>query len=187
VTEQAEPEPAVVAAPELRPAGLRLNLTGKAEAVFGTATAIPVELTRAGEEEPIATEFTPGALTRLDLAPGDYAVTRIGPMSCTGVEFTLTPGSEPRGLGALNAEIMQTEYDLALVSAGPAGATDLAALGPGAQSAPLFVDRRALCHAGRGGSGTQFYDLSPAEQVMTVILFGGICAAAVASGGFCIF
>lgn len=186
VTTETEPQP-VAAQTELRPAALRLNLTGKAPAVFGTATAIPVLLTRAGAEEPVATEFTPGGLTRLELPPGDYAVTRIGPLSCTGVGFTLTPGAEPRALGAIDAKILQTEYDIALIKADPATPADLAALGPGAQSAPLFVDRRALCHSGRGGTGTQFHELSPAEQFAAGLFFAGLCAAAVASGGFCAF
>lgn len=185
--EPAPPETAAVETVQLRPVALRLNLTGKAPAVFGGATAIPVLLARTGTQEPVAAEFTPGALTRLELPPGDYAVSRIGPMACSGIGFTLTPGAEPRALGVLDAEILQTEYDIALIGAGPASAADLAELGSGAQSAPLFIDRKALCHAGRGGPGTQYHDLTLAQKITVGVFFAGFCAAAVASGGFCAF
>jgi hypothetical protein len=186
VTTTTEPQP-VATETELRPTALRLNLTGKSEAVFGAVTAIPVLLTRDGTEEPVATELTPGGLTRMELPPGDYSISRIGPMACYGIGFTVAPGAEPRALGTLQAEILRTQYDIALLDGSPASTADLAELGAGAQAAPLYIDRNALCHVGRNGPGTEFRDLSPAEQVMAAILFGGLCAAAVASGGFCAF
>jgi hypothetical protein len=183
----AGPEPDSALAPgEPRAAALRLSVTG-ATAVLDTTAPISVELVRAGAEEPVTLAFTDGDLAMHELPPGRYAVTRIGGLSCTGLDFELAPGAAPRALGTLRAEIIRTDYDVALVSGSPATPADLAQLGGTAESDPLAVHRQALCHSSRDGDGTQFHDMSPAEQVMTVILFGGFCAAALASGGFCAF
>lgn len=174
-------------APAPVPVALRLVITGAAEPVFAPDRPIPVALSRGGAEAPATLEVRAGALSVAQLPPGRYAVTRIGPLACAGIGFDLGPGPAPQALGTLRAEVLRTEYDVALISAAPATPADLAVLGGGAEAAPLTVHRQALCHSGRGGAGTQFRDLSPAEQVMAGILFAGFCAAAVASGGFCAF
>jgi len=176
------------AAPEAAtptPAALRLVIAGDADPVFALDQPIPVELNRDGADAPVTLEVRAGSLSVARLPPGHYAVTRIGPLACAGIGFDLGPG--PQALGTLRAEVLRTEYDVALISAVPATPADLAELGADAADAPLTVHRQALCHSGRGGTGTQFRDLSPAEQIMAGILFAGFCAAAVASGGFCAF
>jgi hypothetical protein len=170
----------------LRPIALRLSVTGATQVMHRGADPIPVELTRAGTEAPVALILENAALSTHTVPPGHYSITRIGPLTCTGISFDLEPGAGLRALGTLSAEIIQTDYDIALISAKPASPVDLASL-DAADAAPLTVHRQALCHAGRGGQGTTYQDLSTGEQIMLGIVFAGFCAIALAGGGFCAF
>lgn len=181
------PQEHAPASAEAATMALRLDLVGTTGALFPDGDPIPVELTPAGGSAPVTIALQEGTLAAHDLPPGAYAVSRIGPLACAGIGFELTPGDGPQVLGTLQARLVQTDYDIALISARRAGPADLAAMGAGARQGRLAVHRQALCHAGRGGPGTEFHDLSPTEQVLAVLLFAGFCAAAVASGGVCNF
>jgi len=176
------PDASLGAAPP-RAVALRLVLSGSADAVFPPGQKVPVELAYGDEGPVVSLDLVPGRRSLHDLAPGGYAVTRIGPLGCTGIGFAVGPGAAPADLGTLRAEVLQTDYDVALISARAASPGELG----DAEPVPLFAHRQALCHASRDGPGTEYRDLSPAERVMVAILFAGFCAAAVASGGFCAF
>ena len=178
------PEPAVDATP--RAVALQLSLTGKAEAVAPGGGAIPVAVARAGFE-PVLLDFQDRALSVHDLPPGRYEIAAIGPLSCTGLGFEIAPGSGPVSLGTLQAQILRTDYDVALLSHAAPEAAELAELGGGAEAGRLTLDRYALCHAPRDFDGPVWEDLPMEQKLMFGLLMAGFCAAAVATGNICAF
>ena len=176
-----QPEPAEEAAP--RAVALRLELTGKAEAVAPGGGAIPVAVARGGFE-PVLLDFQDRALSVHDLPPGRYEIAAIGPLSCTGLGFEIAPGSGPVSLGTLRAQVLRTDYDVALLKAAPPGPADLAG---GAEAAQLYVDRQALCHAPRDYEGPVWDDLPMEQRLLFALMMAGFCVLTVAAGNICTY
>lgn len=179
---------------QTQPVAFRLTVTGETEAVMETGTTGRVEVLRDGADEATGLDFENGEMTVHDLAPGSYAVARIGPLKCRGLSFDVDPGTQARALGSLRAEIIVTDYDVAMMSVAPASGAEIAELAGRLQTAPGTVDARALtipeaapCFAGHGGPGATWRDRPLGEKILLGIGFAGFCAIAVASGGFCVF
>jgi hypothetical protein len=178
----------------IQPIAFRLTVTGKTEPVLGTGATGRIEVLRKGADEVIGLEFENGALTVHELPPGSYSIARIGPLICRGLAFEVDPSARARALGSLRAEIIMTDYYVALMSLAPATGTEIAGLAertgaaPGAIDArPLVIPEGAPCFISRAGPDATWHDLPLGQKIMLGILIGGFCAAAVAAGGFCVF
>jgi len=177
-----------------QPVSLRLDLTGRTAPVLGENGAGEVMFLRKGDDAPLAVPFANGGLAETELLPGSYNVTGIGPLRCRGLEFTVDGAAPARALGTIRAEIVATEYIVALMSVDPAAADDVGALAGKAGAAPGAVDDRPLsqreaapCFVNRGGPDMTWQEVPLHEKIMLGILMAGICAGSVASGGFCAF
>jgi hypothetical protein len=187
-------EPGQAAPDRLIPTTLQVNLHGKINAVLGEDDTSEIELLREDADEPVVLEFRNGAQATGDLAPGAYQITRLGTLACRGVSFDVDPAAGARALGTLDAEILVTDYDLAMMTSKSATAGDVAALTQAAGIAPDGIDTRPIalgeavpCFANHDGPGTNWRERPLGEQIMFGVLMAGLCAAAVASGGFCAF
>lgn len=174
------------------PTALQLTITGAVEPILDTDGRGRVALLSEGTAEPISMEFENGTLAVQDLPPGQYSITNLGPLTCRGLTFAVD--QSPRALGALQAEIVTTDYYVALMSQKPAAAAEIAELAERLQAAPEAIDARPIvlsetapCFMGRGGPGTTWRERPLGEQIMFGVLIAGFCAAALASGGFCAF
>lgn len=191
----AEPDgPDAAQPPRLTPTALNLTISGDTGPVLGTGTTGQIELTRNDAAEPVTVEFENGALAAADLQPGQYSITRIGPLFCRGMTFEVDQDTRARALGSLHAEIITTRYYVALMSRKAATGAELAGLAERTQTAPGAIDARpvsimekAPCFLGRDGPGTTWRDRPVGEQILLGIGFAGFCAVALASGGFCAF
>ncbi len=128
------------------------------------------------------------------LPPGRYSIARIGPLACRGLSFEVDPSAGARALGSLRAEIITTDYHVALLSGRAATGTEIAALAartgaaPGAIDArPLVIPEAAPCFISLAGPGATWRERPLGEKILLGIGFLGFCAIAVASGGFCAF
>jgi hypothetical protein len=182
-----EPEPARPV-----PTALEITVTGAVEPVLGADGTGRVALVREGSAEPIDLEFRNGALVVRDLPPGQYSIAALGPLNCHGLSFAVD--RSPRALGALRADIVATDYYVAMMSRRSAAGADIAAfaertrLPPGQIDAtPIVQIDAAPCFINRGGQGETWRERPLGEQIMFGILVGGFCAAAVAAGGLCAF
>ena len=191
-TEDAAPteiEPA-----QLRPVAFRLAVSGKTGPVLETGSSGRIEVLRDGADEAVGLEFENGELTIHELPPGRYSITGIGPLACRGLTFEVDPSAKARALGSLRAEIIATDYLVALMSLAPATGAEIAGLAartgatPGAVDArPLVIPEAAPCFMNRAGPGTTWRERPLGEKILLGIGFVAVCAAAVAAGGFCAF
>ncbi len=179
---------------EVQPVAFRLTVTGKTGPVLGTDTTGRIEVLREGADEVIGLDFENGELTVHELPPGHYSIARIGPLACRGLFFEVDPSAGARALGSLRAEIITTDYHVALLSLAPATGIEIDALAertgaaPGAIDArPLVIPEAAPCFINRAGPGSTWRDRPLGEQILLGIGFAGFCAIAVAAGGFCVF
>lgn len=173
--------------------GLRLTLTGKTAPVLDANGAGEITLLREGGEAPVPVPFTNGGLAEAELAPGRYRLAGIGPLLCRGLEFEVGPAAA-RALGMVRADIVETEYYVALMSVAPAGETDLGALAARAGTEPAGVDARPLdqseaapCFVNKAGPAMTWQEVPLHQRFMLALLMAGICAGSVAAGGFCAF
>lgn len=176
------------------PTALHLTISGATEPVLNADGSGQIGLVREGAAEPIAVQFQNGGVTTTDLGPGRYSIATLGPLTCRGLTFDIEPRSSARALGSLKAEIITTEYYVALMSRKPATSTEIAELAGRTNAAPDRIDatpvsqtEAAPCFMGRGGPGTTWHELSTGEQILLGIGFAGFCAVSLASGGFCAF
>ncbi len=179
---------------QTQPVAFRLTVTGKTGAVLETGATGRIEVLREGADEAIDLDFENGELAVHELPPGHYSIARIGPLLCRGLTFEVDPLTQARALGALRAEIIATDYYVALMSLAPATGTEIAALAertgaaPGAIDArPLVIPEAAPCFINRAGPDATWHELPLGQKIMLGILMAGFCAAAVAAGGFCAF
>ena len=180
--------------PRLTPTALHLTVTGDTAPVLGTGTTGQIELTRDGAAEPVGVEFENGALVVADLQPGQYNITKLGSLTCRGLTFEIDQAARARDLGTLRAEIITTDYYVALMSRRAATGAEIAGLAERVQAPPDTIDARPIamaeaapCFLGTGGPGTTWRERPLAEQILLGIGFAGFCAVALASGGFCAF
>jgi hypothetical protein len=188
-TAPVDPQPA-----RSTPTALHLTITGAVEPVLGADGTGRIELVRDGTAEPIGVAFENGVLAIADLQPGEYSISTLGQLTCRGLTFEVDPSSGARALGSLQAQIVTTDYYVALMSRKPASGAEVAALAERTQTAPTAIDARPIamaeaapCFLGRGGPGTTWRDRPLGEQILLGIGFAGFCAVALASGGFCAF
>ena len=179
---------------QIQPVAFRLTVTGKTGAVLETGATGRIEVLRAGADEAAGLDFENGEMAVHDLPPGRYAIARIGPLICRGLTFEVDPSANARALGSLRAEIIATDYHVALLSGQAATGTEIAGLAERAGAAPGAIDARPLvipeaapCFVGRGGPGTTWRERPLGEKILLGIGFVAFCAAAVATGGFCAF
>jgi hypothetical protein len=192
VTEDTAPPETQTA--RIQPVAFRLTVTGKTEPVLGTGTTGRIEVLREGADEVIGLDFENGELTVHELPPGHYNIARIGPLACRGLAFKIDPSAGARALGSLRAEIITTDYHVAILSLAPAtgieidGLAERTGTAPGAVDArPLVIPEAAPCFINRAGPGSTWRDRPLGEQILLGIGFAGFCAIAVAAGGFCVF
>ena len=179
---------------QLIPTSLQLTITGATEPVLGADDTGKIQLVRDGTDEPLGVEFANGAPAIVDLQPGEYRITSLGPLTCRGLSFDVEESSGARALGSVQAEIITTNYYVALMTRQAATATEISELAERAQTAsdtidsrPIMMAEAAPCFMGRGGPGTTWRDMSAGEQIMLGVGFAAFCAVALASGGFCAF
>jgi hypothetical protein len=186
------PEPA--AAPvESVPVAFRLGITGKNAPVLAEDGSGQVTLRHKETKALVPVAFGNGALAVHDLAPGEYSITGIGPLICRGLDFELGE-ARGRALGEIRAEIVETDYYVALMASRPASRADVTELAAQAQIAPGSVDARPLpitesapCYLSKSGPGTTWQERPLGEKILLGIGIAAFCAAALASGGFCVF
>ncbi len=176
------------------PVAFHLTVTGKTGPVLETGATGRIEVMREDADEPIGLEFENGELAIHELPPGRYSIARIGPLACRGLSFEVDPSAGARALGSLRAEIIETDYYVALLSLAPATGTEIAALAERTGAAPGTIDTRPLqaaeaapCFISRAGPDATWRDRPLGEQIMLGIVIAAFCAAAVAAGGFCAF
>lgn len=174
------------------PVALRLTLGGETGPVLGDDSAGQLALARRGADGPVTYDFTNGVLAVHELDPGRYEVVALGPLHCRGLEFEV--GGAPRYLGAVDASLVEANYQVALMSRASVVPSDVAELAEAAGTSPEAVDAEPLsvtetapCFRGRHGEMTTWEDLTLAEKALLTIGIAGLCAAAVVSGGFCAF
>jgi hypothetical protein len=187
-------EPEAVGPVPLAPTSIQLTFTGNTTPVLGAGDTGQIELHRKGEDEPILLEFQNGVTVVSDLPPGKYSVERIGVLTCRGMTFDVDPSADARALGSLRAKIITTDYYVALMSQYPATDTELAEFAEqtdtivdGIDAHPITIAEKAPCFVGTGGPGTTWRERPLGEKILLGIGFIGLCAIAVASGGFCAF
>lgn len=188
-TAPSDPQPV-----QLIPTALQLTITGATETVLGSDGTGRIQLVRDGTDEPLGVEFANGAPAIVDLQPGEYRITSLGPLTCRGLSFDVEESSGARALGSVQAEIITTNYYVALMTRQTATAPEISELAERAQTTsgtidtrPITVAETAPCFMGRGGPGTTWRVMSAGEQIMLGIGFAAFCAVALASGGFCAF
>ena len=191
---EAPPVPTASEPARLQPVAFRLTVTGKTGTVLETDATGRIEVLREGADEAIGLDFENGELAIHELPPGRYSIARIGPLACRALSFEVDPSAEARALGSLRAEIITTDYYVALLSGQAATGTEIAGLAertgaaPGAIDArPLVIPEAAPCFLSRSGPGTTWRERPLGEKILLGIGFVGFCAIAVASGGFCVF
>ena len=179
---------------QIQPIAFRLTVTGKTGPVLGTGATGRIGVLREGADEAIGLDFENGELAVHELPPGHYSIASIGPLACRGLSFEVDPSAQARALGSLRAEIIATDYYVALMSLAPATGAEIAALAertgaaPGAIDArPLVIPEAAPCFINRAGPDATWQELPLGEKIMLGIVIAGFCAVAVASGGFCAF
>ncbi len=190
----APPVPTASEPARLQLVAFRLAVTGETGPVLETGTTGRIEVLREGADEVIGLDFENGELAIHELPPGRYSIARIGPLACRGLSFEVDSSAEARALGSLRAEIIATDYLVALISLEPATGTEIATLAermgaaPGAIDArPLVIPEAAPCFINRAGPNATWQDLPLGEKIMLGIAIAAFCAAAVAAGGFCAF
>ncbi len=186
--------PAEIRPAQIQPVAFRLTVTGKTGAVLETGATGRIEVLREGADEAIGLDFENGELAVHELPPGHYSIARIGPLICRGLTFEVDPWTQARALGSLRAEIIATDYYVALMSLTPATGAEIAALAERTGAAPGAIDARPLvipevapCFISRAGPDATWHELPLGQKIMLGILMAGFCAAAVAAGGFCAF
>jgi hypothetical protein len=179
---------------QIQPVAFRLTVTGKTGAVLETGATGRIEVLRKGADEAIGLDFENGELAIHELAPGHYSIARIGPLICRGLSFEVDPSASARALGSLRAEIIATDYYVALLSLAPATGAEIAALAERTGAAPGAIDTRPLqvaeaapCFISRAGPDATWRELPLGQKIMLGIVIAGFCAIAVASGGFCAY
>ena len=177
-----------------QPTAFRLTVTGATGPLLGTGTTGRIEFLRDGADEAIGVEFENGALAVEGLEPGLYSIARIGPLICRGLTFEVDPSASARALGSLRAEIIKTDYYVALMSLAPATGAEIEELAERTGAAPGTIDTRPLqaaeaapCFVNRAGPGATWRDRPLGERILLGIGIAALCAAAVAGGGFCAF
>ena len=125
---EAPPVPPASEPARLQPVAFRLTVTGKTGTVLKTGATGRIEVLREGADEAIGLDFENGELAVHELPPGHYSIARIGPLLCRGLTFEVDPWTQARALGSLRAEIIATDYYVALLSLAPATGTEIAAL-----------------------------------------------------------
>jgi len=185
--------PAGAGAPAATPTAFRLTVTGTTGKVLDAGGAGQVSFLRKGAKEPVAVGFQNGALAVRDLAPGRYSLVGLGPLNCRGLDFDVGP-SGARDLGTLRAEIVSTQYYVALMSGRAATGGELTQLGqatgtpPGAIDArPLGIAESAPCFVSRAGPAATWHELPLGQRLLIGAGIAAFCAIAVASGGGCYF
>jgi hypothetical protein len=179
---------------QTQPVAFRLTVSGTTGVVLETGARGRIEVMREGADEVIGLDFVNGEPALHDLPPGRYGIARIGPLLCRGLSFEVNPSTRARALGSLRAEIIATDYFVALISVAPATGTEIAGLAgrtgaaPGAVDArPLVIPEAAPCFISRAGPDATWRELPLGQKIMLGIVIAGFCAAAVAAGGFCAF
>ena len=194
VAQQSAPE-ASGPAPEASgpvPVSIRLVVVGDTGPVLDGDGAGQLELTRRGAGEPVSMAFANDALAVEALPPGRYEVSGLGALRCRGLAFEV--GGRPRHLGTVRANLVDASYHVALMSRASVSSADVAEVAERAGTVPDAVDavpieitETAPCYLGRDGPITTWEDLPLEEQIMLGIGMAGLCALALASGGFCAF
>ncbi len=182
-------------APETpQPVSLRLDLAGRTAIVLDEAGTGQIEFLRQGDETPVAAPFRNGGFAEAELMPGSYRVVRIGQLLCRGLAFEVDPAASARALGVFRANIVETEYFVALARVQPAPAGDIAELAGRAGAEPAEVDAAPLgqteaapCFVNRNGPDMTWEEVPLSQKIMMGVLMAGICAGSVAAGGFCAF
>ena len=176
------------------PVALRVELSGETAPILDEDGGGRIELLYEGSDEPIEFAFQNNVMTVAELIPGRYEIARLGPLFCRDIGFEIAPEARARALGTLRARIIETEYYVALIALDPAGAPTISEVAErtggtaGAVDArPIRAAEQAPCFLGRGGPGMTYHDLPLGQKILVNIGLVGFCAAAVASGGFCIF
>lgn len=188
-TDERADEPVAAAAV---PVGFRIALTGATGPILAEDGSGALELEAPGADEPLSLGFENGSLAVHGLAPGRYEVARLGPLQCRGLTFEV--GTRPRYVGTLRAEVVRTDYFVALMQPAVADPADVAALAGradvGAEAVdarPLAVTEAAPCFVGEHGPATTWDDLTLEEKIILGVGVAGLCAISLAAGGFCHF
>ncbi|MEE8455363.1 MAG: hypothetical protein V3R90_11540, partial [Limibaculum sp.] len=181
----APPVPTASEPARLQLVAFRLAVTGETGPVLETGTTGRIEVLREGADEVIGLDFENGELAIHELPPGRYSIARIGPLACRGLSFEVDPSAEVRALGSLRAEIIVTDYYVALLSGQAATGAEIAGLAertgaaPGAIDArPLVIPEAAPCFVNRAGPDASWHDLPLGQKIMLGVVIAGFCAAA---------
>jgi len=186
--------PEASAAPvEVVPVAFRLTVSGATGPVLTDGARGEVYLLRKGSKDPIGVGFESGTTVVQPLPPGRYSLAGIGPLACRGLDFEVGPSS-PRALGTLRAEIVETDYYVALMSGRKASGAELADLAretgvppAGIDARPLGIPESAPCFVSKSGPGETWRDRPLGEKILLGIGFAAFCALAVSQGGICSF
>ena len=172
--------------------GFRIDLTGATGPILAEDGTAALELEGGGAEEPLSLGFRNGRLAVHELTPGRYEVTQLGPLQCRGLAFEV--GARPRYLGTLRANVIRTDYHVALMKPAVATPADVVALAERADVGPEAVDARPLavtepapCFLSQHGPTATWEDLTFEEKIVLGAGIVGLCAISLAAGGFCQF
>ena len=173
---------------------LHLGVSGHSAPVLDAEGRGQITLARDGADEPLTVAFQNNAPSVFELAPGHYDVTAIGGLNCRGMGFDVEDGADARHLGTLHAEIVKTSYYVAMIAGRPATDAEISEVANESGAAPGNIDARPIsaaeaapCFIHRSGPGQTWRDRPLGEKILLGIGFAGLCAVALASGGFCVF
>lgn len=186
---QASAEPAVPV-----PTVIDLGVFGAVGPVIGEDGTGQLHLKRADGGEPVTVPFQNASPSEFALAPGDYRITQIGELRCQGIAFSVGGDARLRALGTIRAEIVKSQYYVALIAGHPAKPDEIAALAEARSldtakidARPISVTRHAPCSVHRLGPGQSWRDRPLGERIALGFAVAGFCAIALAAGGFCAF
>jgi hypothetical protein len=169
---------------DTRPAALRVTVTGRTAPVLHDGTTGRLVVARDGAPEPIGLDFENGALAVYQLPPGDYSIAMIGPLTCSGLEFTIDADAGGVALGSIEANIFRADPHSALISGQAATGAEIASTAAEVQAAPgaigsqpVAIAQSALCHTNGATTGqTALTGDETGQLVVALIVIGALVA-----------
>ncbi len=170
---------------DTRPAALRVTVTGRTTPVLHDGTTGRLVLTRDGAPEPIGLDFENGALAIYDLPPDRYSIAMIGPLACSGLEFTVDADAVGVALGSIEANIFRSDPASALLSGQAASGAEIASTAAEVQAAPeaigsqpVAIAQTALCHTNGASDGQTALNGDEKGQIAVALIVIGTLVAA---------